>query len=102
MNRISQRRETAGPTSSAGDAVECCDCLSKQSAPARPQRPLWLGEIERLLEAHGVRFPLDLVEPVLVVEQRDVGITNCDIGQHLMLHLQNRLLPLSRHSFEPV
>jgi len=38
----------------------------------------------RLLEAHGIglrltagnkRFPLDPVEPVLVVEQRDVGIT---------------------------
>jgi hypothetical protein len=48
-----------------------------------PAVPFWLGEIERLLEAHGVslrlptrtkRFPLNLVQPLLVVKQRHVGI----------------------------
>jgi hypothetical protein len=58
--------------------------MTVRAAFERGGRPFWLGEIERLLEAHGVslrlptrneRFPFNLVQPLLVVKQRHVGIT---------------------------
>src|SRR6266850_4107510 len=55
------------------------------SVRAWPSRaPSGSGEVERLLEAHGVdlrlaarhkRFAFDLIEPLLVIKHRDVGMT---------------------------
>src|SRR5438045_1462143 len=48
------------------------------------------GQIERLLEAHRVKFrlaagpersALDLIEPLLVIEHRDVGVAAARLGE---------------------